>query len=52
MVYRARSIAEQFWEKVDRRGDDECWPWTGSRTAAAYGLFGKRLTYEGPDTVA
>ena len=22
-----RPIEERFWEKVDRRGDDECWPW-------------------------
>lgn len=21
---------ERFWEKVDRRGPDECWPWTAS----------------------
>lgn len=22
-------IGERFWKKVDRRSDDECWPWTG-----------------------
>ena len=24
------SMVERFWEKVDRRGPDECWPWTAS----------------------
>lgn len=35
-----RSLAERFWSKVDKRGADECWPWTGS-TSRGYG----RLTY-------
>ena len=41
--YRSReasaTLAERFWAKVDRRGPDECWPWTGARTAAGYGLL-------------
>jgi hypothetical protein len=28
----------RFWSHVDRRGDDECWPWTGG-TRNGYGRF-------------
>lgn len=30
----------RFWAKVDRRGDDECWPWTGHCQWNGYGQFG------------
>jgi hypothetical protein len=30
----------RFWPQVDRRGDDECWPWTGRRQLNGYGNFG------------
>jgi hypothetical protein len=26
-----RPVAERFWEKVDKRGPDDCWLWTGSK---------------------
>lgn len=29
----------RFWKHVDRRGDDECWPWTGARDRKGYGAF-------------
>lgn len=32
-------IDERFWVKVDRRGDDECWPWTACRSQKGYGRF-------------
>lgn len=41
MICKPRSIrplAERFWSKVDRRGQDECWPWKG-RLGAGYGRF-------------
>lgn len=27
-----------FWEKVDRRGDEECWPWTGGIAGCGAGI--------------
>jgi hypothetical protein len=44
---------ERFWAKVDRRGPDECWPWTGWCHWNGYGQYGvkgerlaHRLAYE------
>lgn len=31
------SLEERFWAKVDRRHEDECWPWTASLTTSGYG---------------
>lgn len=28
---------QRFWERVDRRGPDECWPWLGPRVPQGYG---------------
>ncbi len=30
-------IAERFWAKVEKRGPDECWLWTGSKNNYGYG---------------
>lgn len=30
---------QRFWSKVDRKGDEECWPWTGTRLPNGYGRF-------------
>lgn len=32
-----RPLAERFWEKVDRRGPTECWPWKANRDIDGYG---------------
>lgn len=34
-----RPVAERFWEKVDKRGPDECWEWTANRYRNNYGCF-------------
>jgi hypothetical protein len=31
------TFGERFWSKVDRRGDDECWPWIGGFGTRGYG---------------
>lgn len=28
-----------FWAKIERRGDDECWPWTAALNSYGYGQF-------------
>jgi hypothetical protein len=33
------SEVEKFLANVDRRGVDECWPWTGHRNYAGYGVM-------------
>lgn len=37
--HTSRPLAERFWEKVDKRGPDECWNWTASNTKG-YGSIG------------
>lgn len=38
---RARlPLAERFWAKVDHRGPNECWPWTGKSKNGGYGYIG------------
>lgn len=37
---QARPLAERFWEKVEQRGMDECWPWIGSIDTRGYGCIG------------
>lgn len=41
------TLAERFWAKVVRLGDDECWEWSGSRAHYGHGQFwnGDRAVY-------
>ena len=32
-----KPLRERFWSKVDRRGEDECWPWLGATNGVGYG---------------
>ncbi len=43
--YFTESDLRRFWEKVDRRGPDECWPWLGSKLPKGYGklLFSGKM---------
>jgi hypothetical protein len=29
----------RLWDKIDKRGPDACWPWTGACFSAGYGSF-------------
>lgn len=37
---RSPPIRERFWAKVQRNGETECWPWSGSKKGPGYGSFG------------
>lgn len=32
-----RTTEERFWEKVDRRGPNDCWEWTAGKKGIGYG---------------
>lgn len=49
-VWARPTAEERLWGKVDVRGEDECWPYTGQITDAGYGRFW--LGYEGGYTTA
>ena len=40
-------LAKRFWQRVDRRGKDECWEWEGATTGEGYGVisYGGRNLY-------
>ena len=44
------TLEQRFWLKVNRRGPDECRPWTGSRNSQGYGQI--RSGGRGPPVLA
>lgn len=45
MVEADMTLSARFWAKVEKRGPDECWNWTGTASAGRYGAIkvgGKR----------
>ena len=38
---KRRSLETRLWDRVDRRGPEECWPWLGGTTDHGYG----RITF-------
>lgn len=34
-------IAQRFWSKVAKAGEDDCWLWTGARSEKGYGKLGR-----------
>jgi len=43
--YSEKSLEERFWEKVDIRGENECWNWTAFIHPKGYGKFKLRNDY-------
>ena len=43
-----KTLADRFWEKVDRRGPDECWPWTRATNEHGYGVMRPEGQRSGP----
>lgn len=39
MEFLTPEIETRFWAKVDKKGDDECWNWTGALGNGGYGRF-------------
>ena len=43
-----KTLADRFWEKVDRRSPDECWPWTAATNEHGYGVMRPMGRRSGP----
>ena len=46
-IVKRRPIADRFWEKVDKRGSDDCWEWKGVQNGVGYGMIGRGGRSEG-----
>ena len=47
-----QSLSERFWSKVEKRGADDCWVWTGGRQTVGYGRINVKGRYFGAHRVA
>lgn len=47
-ITRWQWMIQRYWEKVDKRGPDECWPWLGACVTDGYGT----IAYEGREIYA
>ena len=36
----------RFWNRVDKKSEDDCWNWNGSRLPTSYGHLNFRLSFE------
>lgn len=36
---RPSNKPDDVWRYIEKRGVDECWPWTGAKSPAGYGVF-------------
>jgi hypothetical protein len=36
---KRKSLEERFWEKVDKKGSEECWEWKAGISGSGYGTF-------------
>lgn len=35
----SKTLEQRFWERVEKRGPDDCWPWTGTYDGKRYGVI-------------
>lgn len=45
-IHYRSPLEERFWKYVNKRGEDECWEWTGSRIGDGYGQFSESMDGE------
>lgn len=43
-----KTLADRFWDKVDRRGPDDCWLWTRATNEHGYGVMRPEGKRSGP----
>jgi hypothetical protein len=41
---KPRAVADRFWEKVDQRGPNECWPFKTAESRGSFHMAGRTVT--------